>query len=79
METIAWRTRNADEPRCQGRSKTRPLGRSKSRPVVGREVVEIAGEKGRWSVAEAALLPRGAFGGAEFSVRRMARVCGGSA
>jgi hypothetical protein len=32
---------------CQGRSKTRPLRRSKSRPVVGREVVEYLGEKGR--------------------------------
>ena len=48
---------------CQGRSKTRPVGRSKSRPVVGSQVVEYSGEKGRWSVAEAALLSRGAFGG----------------
>ena len=63
---------------CQGRSKTRPLGRSKSRPVVGCQVVGYSGEKGRWSVAEAALLPRGAFGG-RVSVRRMGFVCGGSA
>jgi hypothetical protein len=27
------------------------------------EVVGISGEKGRWSVAEEALLPRGGFGG----------------
>jgi hypothetical protein len=39
------------------------VGRSKSRPVVGSQVVEYSGEEGRWSVAEAALLPRGAFGG----------------
>jgi len=63
---------------CQGRSKTRPVGRSKSRPVVGSQVVEYSGEEGRWSVAEAALLPRGAFGG-RVSVRRMGDVCGGSA
>jgi hypothetical protein len=47
---------------CQGRSKTRPVGRSKSRPVVGSQDVEYSGEKGRWSVAEAALFPRGASG-----------------
>jgi excisionase family DNA binding protein len=64
---------------CQGRSKTRPVGRSKSRPVVGSKVVEYSGEEGRWSVAEAALLPRVAFGGVEFSVRRKRFVCGGSA
>jgi hypothetical protein len=64
---------------CQGRSKTRSLRRSKSRPVGGSwVVVRLTGEKGRWSVAEAALLPRGAFGGIEFSVRRMVSVCGGS-
>ena len=63
---------------CQGRSKIRPVGRSKSRPVVGSQVVEYSGEEGRWSVAEAALLPRGAFGG-RVSVRRMGDVCGGSA
>ena len=63
---------------CQGRSKTRPVGRSKSRPVVGGQVVEYSGEDGRWSVAEAALLPRGAFGG-RVSVRKMGDVCGGSA
>jgi hypothetical protein len=39
------------------------VGRSKSRPVVGSQVVEYSGEKGLWSVAEEALLPRGAFGG----------------
>jgi CheY-like chemotaxis protein len=48
---------------CQGRSKTRPVGRSKSRPVVGGQIVEYSGEEGRWSVAEAALLPRGASRG----------------
>jgi hypothetical protein len=65
---------------CQGRSETRPLWRSKSRPV-GRcwVVVRLSGEKGRWSVAEAALLPRGTFGGVRFSVRRTESVCGGSA
>jgi hypothetical protein len=63
---------------CQGRSKTRPVGRSKSRPVVGSQVVGYSGEEGRWSVAEAALLPRGAFGG-RVSVRKMGDVCGGSA
>ncbi len=47
---------------CQGLSKTRPVGRSKSRPVVGSQDVEYSGEKGRWSVAEAALFPRGASG-----------------
>jgi len=50
------------QSRCQGRNKTRPVGRSKSRPVVGSKVVEYSGEEGRWSVAEAALLPRGAPG-----------------
>ena len=64
---------------CQGRSKTLPVGRSKSRPINGCEVVEYSWEKGRWSVAEAALLPRGALGGVGLSVRGLGFVCGGSA
>jgi len=55
------------------------LGGVKVGQWVVHEVVEYAGYKGRWSVAEAALLPRGAFGGAEFSARQMGSVCGGSA
>ena len=53
---------DAEWTTCQGRSKTRPVWRTKSRPVVGSQVVEYSGEEGRWSVAEAALLPRGASG-----------------
>jgi hypothetical protein len=39
----------------------------------------VSGEKGLWSVAEEALLSRGALGGVYFSVRRMMPFCGGSA
>jgi hypothetical protein len=48
--------------RCQGRPKRRPVGRSKREPVEGKKQ-GVSGEEGRWSVAEAALLPQGAFGG----------------
>ena len=63
---------------CQGRSKTRPVWRSKSRPVDSRWLLWDFGVEGRWSVAEAALLPRGALGIGS-SVLRMGFVCGGSA
>jgi hypothetical protein len=47
---------------CQGRSKSEPLGRSKREPVRRTVRQGFSGEKGLWSVAEEALLPRGAFG-----------------
>jgi hypothetical protein len=80
LRRLATAAQNDNSQNCQGRSETRPLWRSKSRPV-GRcwVVVRLSGEKGRWSVAEAALLPRGTFGGVRFSVRRTESVCGGSA
>ena len=64
--------------KCQGRSKTRPVWRSKSRPVDSRWLLWDFGVEGRWSVAEAALVPRGALGIGS-SVLRMGFVCGGSA
>jgi hypothetical protein len=44
----------------------RPILPGQCKPVVGPQVTEYSGEKGHWSVAEAALLSRGAFGGEEF-------------
>jgi putative SOS response-associated peptidase YedK len=80
LQSFAIVTTGANElTSCQGRSKSRPVRRSKSRPVDGFEVVEYSGEEGRWSVAEAALLPRGAFGGGRVSGRRLGCVCGGFA
>jgi hypothetical protein len=78
LRRLATAAQNDNSQNCQGRSETRPLWRSKSRPV-GRcwVVVRLSGEKGRWSVAEAALLPRAL--GIGSSVLRMGFVCGGSA
>jgi len=64
---------------CQGRSKSRPLGRNKREPVRWTVRRSFSGEKGLWSVAGEALLPRSAFGGGRFSFLRMGFVCGGFA
>jgi hypothetical protein len=64
---------------CQGRSKRKPLGRSKREPVEWTVRQGFSGEKGLWSVAEEALLPRSACGGGRFSPLRMGFVCGGFA
>ena len=64
---------------CQGRSKSEPLGRSKREPVRRTVRQGFSGEKGLWSVAEEALLPRGAFGGVVFSDPWVECVCGGFA
>jgi hypothetical protein len=64
---------------CQGRIKRKPLGRSKREPVRWTVRRGFSGEKGLWSVAEEALLPRSALGGGRFSVLRMGFVCGGFA
>jgi hypothetical protein len=66
-------------PDCQGRSKSRPVWRSKREPAVGTEQQGFSGEKGLWSVAEEALLPRSAFGGAGFSGLGLGYVYGGFA
>ena len=63
---------------CQGRSKRRPLGRSKREPFIGRTLEGISGQEGRWSVAEAAFLPRGALAGRGTGFRT-GSVCGGCA
>ncbi len=55
------------------------MGRSKREPVWCSVRRGLSGEKGLWSVAEEALLPRSAFGGGRFSVLRMDFVCGGFA
>ena len=82
VHTQIGRAMTSDEKlrltRCQGRSKTRPVWRSKSRPVDSRWLLWDFGVEGRWSVAEEALLPRGALGIGS-SVLRMGFVCGGSA
>src|ERR1035438_7385564 len=64
-------------PFCQGRSKRRPLGRSKREPVRWTVRRGFSGEKGLGSVAEEALLPRSACGGAGFVVLGWGFVFGG--
>jgi hypothetical protein len=64
---------------CQGRNDREPAGRKKREPVRGTIKQGFSGEKGLWSVAEEALLPRSAFGEAVFSDPRVECVCGGFA
>jgi hypothetical protein len=64
---------------CQGRSKRKPLGRSEREPVRCAVRRGFSGEKGLWSVAEEALLPRSAFGGAGVNGSGAVFVCGGFA
>jgi hypothetical protein len=64
---------------CQGRLKRRPVRRSKREPVGRTARQGFSGEKGLWSVAEEALLPRSAFGGGGFSGLEARAVFGGFA
>jgi transcriptional regulator with XRE-family HTH domain len=79
-----WRTLDRRPPGtrwslCQGRSDRKPLWRSKREPAGGTIKQGFSGQKGFWSVAKEALLPRSAFGGGGFSGLEAGSVCGGFA